>query len=155
MPGSLFDNSRVPFGDQIGPRWPQIAIESFELLTTCMFTNLTKDIKAFKVFRVRGRPIQPWKAEEGYQEAPEELPNIKNDKIWTWFLTNCLEFILEPAWDLFLHQKVNRNWTICGIASSASLGSTKGRNNFIARLLERCGAASNIPTKRKRGVGLL
>jgi len=61
-------------------------------LTTCIFTNLTKDIKVFKVFRVRGCPIQPWKAEEDYQEALEELPNFKNDKIWTWFLTNCLLF---------------------------------------------------------------
>ena len=66
--------------------------------------QLTKHIRAFKAFGVRGRPKQPWKAQEGFQEAPEELQNFKNNPNMDLFFDQQFGLILESFWDRFLHQ---------------------------------------------------
>ena len=41
----------------------------------------------FKCFRAQGHPRQPRKAQQGSQDAPEELQNLeKKDQKWTSFL---------------------------------------------------------------------
>jgi hypothetical protein len=78
------------------------------------FAKTSKNLQFFKVFVVQGRPRQPLKAQEGSQEAPEELQKLKKrdpkmvpkiSNFWTNFGT-----ILGPILGPIIGPKGDQKW---------------------------------------------
>ena len=79
----LWGHFGVFFWDQIGPiegkMSPKRPVKRFKILKTCIYENLKKHV-CFKLFGVHGRPRQSLKSQEGSQEAPEELQNLRKKR---------------------------------------------------------------------------
>ena len=94
---NVWANFGDPFWDQMGLRGAKMGskrpIKSFKVPKTCICKKRKKLIvfDGFWGSKVQGRPRQPWKAQEGSQEAPKELQGLQKSgtKNGTNFC-NCL-----------------------------------------------------------------
>lgn len=136
-----------------GQDTPKKAIKSYKVPKTCICENLTKP-HTFTVFRVQGRPRQPRKAQEGSQEALDELQNLekKGSENGPYIFTNLwitFEAILgsilwfrstqkgSQKWDQFRNPLPRAKWTSNVVTCCwIYILKKKGRDSeFIVRLM--------------------
>ena len=78
-------------GPKMGSKRP---IKSFKVAKTCICKNHKKTFGFLWFWGFQGRPRQPWKAQEGSQEAPTELQRLYKDgpKMETILTSFCTTF---------------------------------------------------------------
>ena len=108
----------------------------------------------FNVFGVQERPRQPQKAQESFQEAPEEPQNLKQKGIQKWtsilhIVGPTLEQFWGPFWDPTFLKKGTKNGTCFG----SNFGVILGLSGAVLGVIWRSECVQVANSAQAQGLG--